>query len=595
MKIIKKVLSAFTAAAMSATVCMSTVSSLGTAVAADDMTAIQLVNDMGMGWNLGNTFDAWNVNGAVETGWGNIKTTQAIIDTVHDYGFDSVRIPITWYEHTDLSTYDIDDDYLSRVKEVIDYCYANDMYVIINMHWDWVSNGSLWLNKGLDAEAQFKTMWTEIATYFKDYDNHLVFEDMNEVKWSSGSTYTASDYTTLNTLNQDFVDVVRATGGNNSDRLLLLAGANADLSNTCSTSYVLPKDDMIAVDIHYYTPAEFCVRKQNDTWGVNQTTWGTNSDLSNLANDFSKLKQNFVDKGVPIILGEYGVLTNEGKEDASIKAFIEAVAGTALETDGFASFLWDDSDSGGHEYFSRKNLKFHNDEFGKVFIDLADNGYVPPTIDWVEVEINDEGKFQIGNATKFKLEFSSDYSATLGAGGTISYWDEISGTNKQNAISFSISELDGELLAHELGEADEDGNQPIVQYGYINVPQNVTPANVYINIYWAGYNTFDDDGNWLAWNNLTSDEFPQLVKAYIPGVVEGDKTVYGDADLNGDVEIADAVKIMCYVTDPENNPIDPQGIINGDVYQTGDGLSVQDALSIQKYLAQIITSLPETA
>ena len=194
MKISKRILSAVTASVISTSVCISSIGSLGTAGAAG-MTAIDIVNDMGLGTNLGNTFDAWNTGGTVETAWGNAITTKAMIDEIHNYGFDSIRIPVTWYEHTDASTYEIDDDYIARLKEVIGYCYDNDMYVIIDMHWDWESGGSLWLNKGISAVTQFRGMWTDIAENFIDYDQHLVFQSMNEVRWTSGagSTYTDND------------------------------------------------------------------------------------------------------------------------------------------------------------------------------------------------------------------------------------------------------------------------------------------------------------------------------------------------------------------------------------------------------------------
>lgn len=137
---------------------------------------------------------------------------------------------------------------------------------------------------------------------------------MNEVWWSNNYTSASSaSYTTLNTLNQDFVDTVRATGGNNADRLLVLAGANADLTKTISSSYKLPDDDMVAVDVHYYTPSEFCVRKANDTWGTNKTTWGTSAEKAAVVTDFNKLKSKFIDNGTPVIIGEYGVLTDEGQ------------------------------------------------------------------------------------------------------------------------------------------------------------------------------------------------------------------------------------------------------------------------------------------
>ena len=651
MKKFKKALSALTAVTTLMTAAAGGAGSLGTA-AAETKTAVELVQDMGLGWNLGNTFDCWGTNWSSgnatadswETSWGNAKTTQEMITEIHNYGFNSVRIPITWYKATDPTTFDINDDYLARIKEVIDYCYNEDMYVIINMHWDWVdpsNNAGLWLNNGLDAEAQFKSMWTQIANYFKSYDNHVVFQDMNEVWW--GNNYTnakSTSYNVLNTLNQDFVDAVRATGGNNADRLLLLAGANADLTKTLSTSYVLPEDDMIAVDIHYYTPPQFCVMKANENWGgvTPQTTWGTAAEKAAVATDLNKLKSRFVDNNVPVIIGEYGVLTNEGKDQASIEAFIETVAGTAYSMDGISGFLWDDSDAGGHKYFSRTNLKWFDEKIGDIYSDISKTGYKAPTIDWVEAEIveNDQGKqiFQIGNSTRVKLVFDSQYAKTLGAGGAMSYWDSVSGTNKQNAISFSIgwNDMTGELAANELGEEDENGDRPVVTTGYINIPGDVAPANAYIQLYWAGYNEFSASGEYIGWNNLTEEDFPELVKVYIDGVVDNDEpettttteepvvtttttaepettttttaaepetttttsepsdVTYGDANGDKTVSVADATLIMQSIANPNTFTVtDP---VAADCSGSGDGITSGDALAIQKHLANSDYALP---
>ena len=648
MKKFKKALSALTAVTTLMTAAAGGAGSLGTA-AAETKTAVELVQDMGLGWNLGNTFDCWGTNWSSgnatadswETSWGNAKTTQEMITEIHNYGFNSVRIPITWYKATDPTTFDINDDYLARIKEVIDYCYNEDMYVIINMHWDWVdpsNNANLWLNKGLSAETQFKTMWKVIATYFKSYDNHLVFEDMNEVWWENNYTSSASaSYTTLNTLNQDFVDVVRATGGNNADRLLVLAGANADLTKTCNSAYIVPDDDMVAVDIHYYTPANFCVRKASDSWGTNQTTWGTASDKSDMLNALNKLKTRFIDSGTPVIIGEYGVLTNEGKDQASIEEFVKTMAEYAKGINGMSSFLWDDSDSGGHKYFSRKNLTWFDETIGKNFSTIAGTDYEAPKVDWVEAELVDDNgvlKFQIGNSTKVKLVFDSEYAATLGAGGTISYWDMISNSNKQDAVSISVgyNELTGELLANELGEEDADGNREVVHTGYIAIPGDVAPANAYIQLYWAGYNEFSASGEYIGWNNLTEEDFPELVKVYIDGVVDNDEpettttteepvvtttttaepettttttaaepetttttsepsdVTYGDANGDKTVSVADATLIMQSIANPNTFTVtDP---VAADCSGSGDGITSGDALAIQKHLANSDYALP---
>ena len=369
MKKFHKIVSALTAAVMS---CSMTIGSMFTPVNAADKTAVEIVNDMGLGWNLGNTFDCWNTRGwttDTETGWGNAKTTPEMINAVKATGFDSIRIPITWYENTDSSTYDIDDAYLARIKEVIDYAYANDMYVIINMHWDWVSDGSLWLNKGMDALPQYQTMWTEIANYFKDYDNHLVFESMNEVTF---------DYKTLNTFNQEFVNLVRKTGGNNSNRLLLLAGANTDLTKTCTPEFVVPDDKMVAVSIHYYYPSTWAVATVSDPnspqyWGY-RNDWGTADDKQEVYNTFAKVKAYFADEGIPVIFGEYGVVTNCGKDHDSIVSYLDTVASSALATDGVTAFLWDAGDAGDMQYYSRKNLKWFDEDYMNVYKNLKENG-----------------------------------------------------------------------------------------------------------------------------------------------------------------------------------------------------------------------------
>ncbi len=367
----QKAISAVTAAVMTCSMAAGAVFS--TPVSAADKTAVEIVNDMGLGWNLGNTFDCWNTRGwttDTETAWGNARTTQQMIDAVKAQGFDSIRVPITWYENlADKSTYDIDDAYLARIKEVIDYAYANHMYVIINMHWDWVSDGSLWLNAGMDALPQFTTMWTEIANYFKDYDNHLVFEDMNEVTF---------DYDTLNAFNQKFVDTIRSTGGSNSDRLLLLAGANDDLTKTCSPEYIVPDDDMVAVSIHYYYPSTWAVASVSDPnaegyWGYSKT-WGTDEEKQDVYNLFAKMKAYYADKGIPVILGEYGVITNKDKDHDDIVEYLSTIAGSALATDGVTAFLWDAGDAGDMQYFSRKNLTWFNQDYANVYKNLKENG-----------------------------------------------------------------------------------------------------------------------------------------------------------------------------------------------------------------------------
>lgn len=402
MKFMKKLIGVATAAAIGAS--MTTSMLVGGSVAsAADMTAIELVEDMGLGWNLGNSFDSNGVTGwapDIETGWGNVKTTETMITTIKESGFNTVRIPITWYEKLD-SNNKIDETYLARIKEVVDYCTKNGMYAIINIHHDGVKSG--WLGAGVSAKDKFVTVWEQIAEYFKDYDEHLVFESMNEVEISN---------TDIMTLNQAFVDTVRAVGGENADRLLLVPASSNNTSKALSSDFSAPDDSakMVAVSVHYYEPTTFCVCEADASWGPPQETWGTSSDYTILENDFNKLEKKFIDSGVPVIIGEYGVLTDEKnkKDKDSIHKFLRAVASTAYEKTGMCPVLWDTSDSGDMNFFSRKNLSWYDSGVQQIYADIS--GMNPP-IPGTTVTTQSSTEEPVGNVW------------IAGQAGTNQFWD----------------------------------------------------------------------------------------------------------------------------------------------------------------------------
>ncbi|MBQ9898426.1 MAG: cellulase family glycosylhydrolase [Ruminococcus sp.] len=641
MNIFKKALSTLTASALLMSATISGVGALGTADAAGSQSAIDLVNDMGLGWNLGNTFDCWGVKSwasQTETGWGNSVPSEDTIKAIQATGFDSVRIPVTWYENTDSSTFDIDDAYLARVKKTVDYCIDNGMYAIINMHWDWESGGSLWLNKGEAALPQYKAMWTEIANYFKDYDEHLVFESMNEVTF---------DYSVLNNFNQSFVDLVRATGGNNSSRLLLLAGSNTDMTKTMNSSFVVPDDDMVAVSIHYYNPPTFCVANQSSTWGYS-STWGSDTEINTVYNDFAKMKSYFVDKGVPVIIGEYGVLTNGGKDSSSILKFLETVAKTGLSTDGISTFLWDSGNCGDMQFFDRNNGKWFDSSVESIYRTLSNSTDVY-TVDWVDAEYEQvedkngdlvDGAWRIytTSAAKFRFELTGSPNSTGGTGG-VSYWDtnanDGAGGWVNNGCSFRFSiDKDGNPSIYQTETDPSDSTQMIdVNAGYIILPDGVSTESVQVQIYYAGY--ADEAGDW---HTLDAADYPVMVSAQVPGLVNADETTtttvttttttteetttttttttepaqtstetetapsesatgvggyaYGDANCDGSVNMGDAVAIMRSQADPDNFALTPEGKAVADVFGNGDGVTNNDALAIQKFEAGIYTSLP---
>ena len=212
-------------------------------------TATEVVKDMTVGWNLGNTLDSVGQKSSfpytmsLETFWGNPKTTKEMIDEVAKAGFNTVRIPVSWGQYTTGDNYEIPDFFMERVKEVVDYCIANDMYVILNTHHDITSEYCFYVPNNANksrSEAYFKSVWTQIANEFKDYDYHLIFETMNEPRlvghgqeWWFPRNNPSSDIQEaiecINDYNQVSLDAIRATGGNNADRCVMVPGYDASI------------------------------------------------------------------------------------------------------------------------------------------------------------------------------------------------------------------------------------------------------------------------------------------------------------------------------------------------------------------------------
>ncbi|MBR1765002.1 MAG: glycoside hydrolase family 5 protein [Ruminococcus sp.] len=339
------------------------------------MTTAEIVADMKLGWNLGNSLDVCNADrngdGQIdenaetvdETLWGNVLTTKGIFEKLKEDGFNAVRIPVTWRDHMD-EDYNVDAAWMDRVQEVVDYAYDLDMYVILNVHHDgggdpqfgaWIRNASRDYEGTLE---KYKALWSQIAERFAGYGERLIFESMNEVGFDDLDETSAFD--TLNKLNQEFVDLVRGSGGNNDKRHLLIAGYWTDIEKTCSSKYKMPEDpaDSLILSVHYYTPWEFC------TTTINRT-WGTDSELKQMQRLISKLSRTYCEKGVPVIIGEFG--TGVWNETASGVYFSENLVKLCREA-GIAAFMWDD---GGQ--FDRFSYDWRYPELVEAF-DRAVNG-----------------------------------------------------------------------------------------------------------------------------------------------------------------------------------------------------------------------------
>lgn len=290
----------------------STPSNLPGVESVSGLTAVQLTQKMGVGWNLGNTLDA--IGG--ETAWGNPVVTQAFINSVKAAGFKTIRIPVAWSQFSDADNFVIKKAWMSRVEEVVQYAIKADMYVVLNMHWD---NG--WMQPTYTKQAyvnnRMKIMWTQIATRFQHYDDRVLFAGTNEVMVDGDyGTPTPEYYTVQNSFNQTFVDTVRATGGKNATRYLIVQGFNTNIDHTVNFAKI-PTDtakERLMMEVHYYDPYNFTLNEKS-----NITQWGKNatdpSKVETRANEafvdaqFQKMKMHFVDKGVGVILGEFGAIS----------------------------------------------------------------------------------------------------------------------------------------------------------------------------------------------------------------------------------------------------------------------------------------------
>ena len=360
---LKKILAAISASAVMLS-CLTACGSTDTATEADetaasetetevqtvseirDITSMELISEMKIGWNLGNTLDSTITDPSGdesvetwETAWGNPVTTKAMIDQVKSQGFNVLRIPVTWEgKFGEAPDYTIREDWLARVKEVVDYGIENDMFVILNMHHE------EWHSPTKDNEAQATEMitalWTQIAEYFSGYDEHLLFEGMNEprlkghpAEWNGGD---AEAREVINNLNAAFVAAVRATGGNNTLRHLMVPTYAASTLDTVLDDFVLPDDDKVIVSVHAYLPYSFALADDGvDTWSVDNT-----SDTQDIDELMLKLKERFIDNGTAVIIGEFGTRNRFNTEERAACASYYVTKATEI---GVPCIWWDNN------------------------------------------------------------------------------------------------------------------------------------------------------------------------------------------------------------------------------------------------------------
>lgn len=310
----------------------------------DFRSASQIVREIKVGWNLGNTLDSYNTAKtglATETGWGNLKTTKEMIKSVKSSGFNAIRIPVTWGEHMNGET--IEKEWLDRVQEIVDYAYDEGLFVIINMHHD----DYIWFtpdNSEYAADsAKLCAIWKQVSERFRDYGDRLLFEGMNEPRtvgsaneWMGG---TAEERAVVNKYEQDFVNTVRASGGNNSERTLVITSYAASAETAAINDVVIPNGGNIAISVHYYAPWKF---------SDGSTTVFDESGKAELDAKFAELKNKFVDKGIPVVVGEFGCVS---VADDTVRAQYYQYYISSAKKHGIKCFIWDNGIEKGDDGF----------------------------------------------------------------------------------------------------------------------------------------------------------------------------------------------------------------------------------------------------
>lgn len=337
-----------------------------------DTEGLAFVKDMRIGWNLGNTFDAGDITWLndeldYESAWCGEKTTQQMFDDIKAAGFNSIRIPVTWHNHVDLETLTINPAWLNRVTEVVDYAMNNDMYAIINIHHDFNQAYIYPTSDYYDNSSTYMTaIWTQLAENFKDYDQKLIFESMNEPRmvghnnewWIDNNNQDCIDaIESVNRLNQVFLDVVRASGGNNSERYLMIPGYDASADGALHANFQMPVDtvsDRLIVSVHAYTPYDFALKSASESGSTSEFDPTTLSSTMQITQFMDGLYNKFISQGIPVVIGEFGARDKSLNHQAKVNYATFYVA--QAKARGMTCYWWDNNAfSGAGELFGLYN------------------------------------------------------------------------------------------------------------------------------------------------------------------------------------------------------------------------------------------------
>lgn len=325
-----------------------------------DSEAFAFVRDMKIGWNLGNTFDAFSDRTfadelEAEAQWVGVATTREMIDDIREAGFNSIRIPVSWHDHVD-ENYQISELWLNRVQEVVDYAYDSGMYVILNIHHDNSEQFMYPSTEYLEQSVSYVTaIWQQLADRFADYDQHMIFEGMNEPRqvgtawewWIDPASEDCKDaIACINTINQAFVDTVRATGGNNKNRYLMVPGYDASPDGVLNEGFVFPTDaegvkDRLILSVHAYTPYKFALQGPGESGSTAEFKASALGSTRDITYFMDRLYNTFIQNGIPVVIDEFGARDKGQNTQARVDYATYYIA--AARARGMTCFWWDNN------------------------------------------------------------------------------------------------------------------------------------------------------------------------------------------------------------------------------------------------------------
>jgi len=415
-------------------------------------TAVQTVQEMGIGYNLGNLFDCYNLSIEINTPdeqitlWGNKLPNKKMISNLKKYGFKTIRFPVTWMNFID-EYGNINSEWMSRVKEVVNWIIKKNLYCVLNIQND-AERGS-WLYDGITAKNKYINLWRQIAEEFKYYNEYLVFEQIN--KFSLLSIYDKNcAFEILSNLTQSFVDTIRDSGGYNLKRLLIITGLDGLISYTCSPNFKIPIDlsNKLAISIHYDAPSFFTKYNKD-------ISWGSEMDYRNLINDLDVIKDYYQNKGIPFIFPDIGVMTEMNKQLISIREYLYSIFTISIDY-GIMPFLWDTSNKieCDMNYYNRETNEWYDKKLSEIFLKISKENhikisdfYYKTNIDTIiETSILGDYYLDLGKLKPLKIILNGNLYGTL-------FYD----------YDFSVSSVnkDGELIdiyvGPENGKRQYDG------------------------------------------------------------------------------------------------------------------------------------------